>query len=134
MADDDELAAAKVRSLLLEKYPTLDVSLSTVKRARMELGWTAKKTRYGALISEVNREKRVEWCTEKVTTGDMEFDDVIFSNRCTAQLESHHRITFYKKGQPIKYKMKAKHPPTVNVWAGIFSHGATNVVVFIAHM
>ena len=42
MADDDELTAAKVCSLLLEKYPTLDVSLSTVKRARMELGWTAK--------------------------------------------------------------------------------------------
>ena len=52
MAEDDELTAAKVLSLLQEKFPTLNVSLSTVKRARMELGWTAKKTRYGALISE----------------------------------------------------------------------------------
>ena len=130
MADNDEFTAAKVRSLLVDKYPTLAVSLSTVKRARMELGWTAKKTRYGALISEVNREKRVEWCTERVTTRDLEFDDVIFSDECTVQLELHCRITFYKKGQPIKYKMKAKHPPKVNVLAGISSCGATNVVVF----
>ncbi len=36
-----------------------------------------------------------------------------------------------KKGQPVRYKMKAKHPPKVNVWAGISSRGATNVVVFM---
>ena len=29
-------------------------------------------------------------CTERVTTRDMEFDDVIFTNVCTVQLESHH--------------------------------------------
>ena len=27
--------------------------------------------------------------------------------------------------------MKAKHPPKVNVWAGIYSHGAANVVIFM---
>ena len=54
----------------------------------------------------------------------MDFDDVVFSDECTVQLESHRKITFYKKGQPIRYKMKAKHPPKVNVWAGISSRGA----------
>ena len=29
-------------------------------------------------------------CTERVTTRDMEFDDMIFTNVCTVQLESHH--------------------------------------------
>ena len=130
MGEDDELTATKLRDKLLERFPTLNVSVSTVKRARMELGWTAKKTRYGALVSEVNQEKRVNWCKEWMETGDMDFDDVIFSDECTVQLEAHRRITFYKKGQPIRYKMKAKHPPKVNVWAGISSRGATNVVVF----
>ena len=130
MAEDDELTATKLHAMLKEKFPTLNVSVSTVKRSRMELGWAAKKTRYSALIPEVNQEKRAEWCTEQQTTGDMDFDDVIFTDECTVQLESHRRITFYKKGQPVKYKMKAKHPPKVNVWAGISSRGATNVVVF----
>ena len=130
MADDDELTATKLQAILKEKYPSLNVSVSAVKRARVELGWTAKKTRYGALVSEVNQEKRVEWCRERQETGDMEIDDVLFTDECTVQLDSHRRVTFYKKGQPVKYKMKAKHPPKVNVWAGISSHGATKVVVF----
>ena len=41
------------------------------------------------------------------------------------------RITFYKKGQLIRYKMKAKYPPKVNVCAQISSCEATNVVVFV---
>ena len=132
MADDDKLTATKVHAMLKEKYPALIVNVNTVKRARMELGWTAKKTRYGAMISENNQEKRVEWCRERLDTGDTDFDDVIFTDECTVQLESHRRITFYKKGQPIRYKMKAKHPPKVNVWAGISARGATQVVVFTA--
>ena len=130
MATDDELTATNLLAMLKEKYPSLNVSESTVKRARVELGWAAKKTRYGAMISENNQEKRVEWCKERLETGDTDFDDVIFSDECTVQLESHRRITFYKKGQPVRYKMKAKHPPKVNVWGGISSRGATKVAVF----
>jgi len=132
--ENDELTATKLQAILKEKYPLLNVSVSTVKRARMELGWTAKKTRYGALVSEVNQEKQVEWCREQQETGDMESDDVLFTDECTVQLDSHRRVMFYKKGQPVKYKMKAKHPPKVNVWAGISSRGATKVVVFTGRL
>lgn len=52
----------------------------------MELGWTAKKTTYGAMISESNQEKRVEWCRERLDTGDTDFDDVIFTDECMVQL------------------------------------------------
>ena len=70
MADNDELSAPKLTSLLKEKYPELaDVSLSTVKRAGRELGWVAKKTRYCALISGANQEKRLEWCKERRPDG-----------------------------------------------------------------
>ena len=46
MATDDELIATKLLAMLNEKYPLLNVSESTVKRVRVELGWAAKKTRY----------------------------------------------------------------------------------------
>ena len=72
----------------------------------------------------------MEWCRERIPTGDMDFDDVLFTDECIVQLESHRRITFYKKDQPIKYKMKAKHPPKVNIWASISARGAMKVVVF----
>ena len=89
MATDDELTATNLLAMLKGKYSSLNVSESTVKRARVELGWAAKKTRYGAIISENNQEKRVEWCKERLETGDADFDDIIFSDECTVQLESH---------------------------------------------
>lgn len=68
-----------------------------MKRVRMYLGLSAKKTRYSAMVSETNREKRVEWCQERLSTGDMDFEDIVFTDECTLQLESHRQITFYKK-------------------------------------
>ena len=42
----------------------------------------------------------MEWYKGRIETGDTDFDNV-FSDECTMQLESHRRITFCKKGQPI---------------------------------
>lgn len=130
MADNDELSISKLHSILMEEFPDLSVSQSTVKRARRELGWVAKKTRYCALISDANKEKRLEWCKRQQESGDLEFDDVVWTDECTVQLESYRRITFRKKSQPVRYRMKPKHPPKIHVWAGISRRGATNVVIF----
>ena len=40
---DNELTTRKLHHLLVEKFPNLDVSNSTVKRARRELGWVSSK-------------------------------------------------------------------------------------------
>ncbi len=130
MAENDELSAPKLHHMLLLQFPGLTVSESTVKRARRELGWVAKKTRYCALISETNQEKRVQWCEQQTESGDLDFENVLWTDECTVQLESHRRITFHKLGQTVRYKMRAKHPPKINVWAGISCRGATKVVVF----
>ena len=130
MAGNDELSAPKLHAMLSEKYPELVVSQSTVKRARRELGWVAKKTRYCALISGSNQEKRLEWCKAQQASGDVEFENVLWTDECTIQLESHRRITFHKKGEPIQYRMRPKHPPKLNIWAGISRRGATKVVIF----
>ena len=60
MAKDDELTGIKLLGMLKEEFSDVSVSLSTVKRAKRELGWVVKKTRYCALISENNQEKRVQ--------------------------------------------------------------------------
>lgn len=130
MSEDDELTAVKLLAKLKDQFPDLSVSINTIKRAKRELGWAAKKTRYCALISESNQEKRVEWCQKQVEEGDLEFENVVWTDECTVQLESHRRFCFRKKGQPVKYRMKPKHPPKVNIWAGISRRGATQVVIF----
>ena len=97
--------------MLKAKYPSVDVSESTIKRTRKELGWVAKRTRYCALISEKNRDARVTWCNEQIAEGDLYFENVVWSDECTVQLESYHHITFRKKGQLVVYRMGPKHPP-----------------------
>ena len=57
MASDDELTTMKLHTMLIAKFPTLNVSMSAVKRVHMELGWMVKKTRCGALVSETDQEK-----------------------------------------------------------------------------
>lgn len=42
----------------------------------------AKKTKYGALVSEANQEKCVDWCKERLETGYMYFNDGTFSDKC----------------------------------------------------
>ena len=39
----DELTTRKLHHLLVEKFPNLDVSNSTIKQARRELSWVSSK-------------------------------------------------------------------------------------------
>ena len=98
MAKDDELTGIKLLRILKEEFPDVSVSLSTVKRAKRELGWVVKKTRYCALISENNQEKRVQWCQKQIDDGDLEFENVVWTDKCIVQLESCRRFCFRKEG------------------------------------
>ena len=130
MADNPELTGTQLTDLLKDHFPATKVSKSTVKRVRRELGWISKKTRYCALISDVNRLKHVEWCKERQRRNDLEFSDVIWTDKCTVQLESHRKRYFHKEGQPPRLTGKPKHPPKVNLWGGISHKGASTLVIF----
>ena len=78
-----------------EKYPEVSISISTIKRVRRELGWVAKRTRHCAMITEVNKENRVEWRQEQIREGDLSFNNVVWMDEYTVQLESHYRITYH---------------------------------------
>ena len=44
MAKDDELTGIKLLRMLKEEFPDVSVSLSTVKKAKCELGWVVKRS------------------------------------------------------------------------------------------
>ena len=51
LADSDELTARRLLVMLQEKWPDLNVLLSTIKRARKDdLGWVKSKPKYCELI------------------------------------------------------------------------------------
>ena len=58
------------------------------------------------------------------------FEDVIWTDETSVQLESHHRFHCYKKGTKPRYKPRPKHPIKVHVWEGISCRDATGVCIF----
>ena len=54
LSDNDELTARQARNLLTEKWPSLRVSLPTIKRIRKELGWVCTKPHYCQLLRDVS--------------------------------------------------------------------------------
>ena len=130
MAENKELTSRQLYQKLLEEFPGVKTSISSVKRARRELGWVCKRSRYCALITETNKEKRLKWCEERQQTNDLQFSDVIFTDECTIQLESHRKVCYRKKKEPAPLCAKPKHPPKINVWGGISARGSTSLVMF----
>ena len=130
MANDDELTARRLRDLLEAEWPELKISLSTIKRVRKyELGWIRSRPKYCQLVRIINKEKRLAWCRSRLEEGD-QFDNVLWSDECSVQLDHHGRLCFRKIKQPRKLKPKPKHPPKVHIWAAISKQGATSIVIF----
>ena len=131
MAENDELTALDLMELLVDKFGRFECSYSlrTIARVRLELGWTFSTTQYCQAIRDANKDKRVEWCKQRLMEGET-FDDVIFTDESTIQLDRHGRKSFRKRGAPRKLKYRHKHPPKLHVWARISRRGATNIVMF----
>ena len=68
---------------------------------------------------DANKVKRLKWAQEN---KDMDFDDVIYTDESTVQIETHYRTCCYKRGQKPCYKPMPKHPAKAHVWAGITHH------------
>lgn len=133
MAENDEANSTKLLELLTEKWPTLQVSKPTIKRARKKLGWVATRPKYCQLVRDANKEKRLIWCVEQLHNNE-QFDDVIFTDECSVQLDNHSRICFRRIKQLRKYKPRPKHPIKVHIWGGISKSGATSIVIFTGIM
>jgi len=102
MEADCDLTSRQLHSMVVKEYPDLSVSVSTIQRARRALGWNSKRARYCAMISDINKEKRMTWCLDHVAEGDLELSDVIWTDESSIQLESHCKTVYQKWGQPIQ--------------------------------
>jgi transposase len=99
MRKDDETTAYQLHQLLSEKG--YSISLRTILRCRTTLGWTFRGSAYCQLIRDANKVKRLQWTQEH---RDDSFDDVIWTDECTVQMESHRRFACRKRGEAPRPK------------------------------
>ena len=131
MLKNDELTDSDLMDMMQDKFgrKAIRYSMRTLARARQDLGWAFGTARYCQAIRESNKLKRVEWC-EQHFLEEENFNNVIFMDKSTVQLENYCRKCFRQRGAPRKMKYKFKHPQKVHVWGGISKRGATKIVIF----
>ena len=133
MDKDNELTTPRLKECLLERFPDVTASERTIARAREELGWVHQTAKYAQLVREVNKSIRLEWVQKMIQESET-FDDVIFTDESTFQVEYHARKAYRRIGEPRILRQRPKHPAKIHVWAGISKRGATQIVLFKANM
>ena len=124
MMQDDKTTAKELVSAL---RATGDfVSKFTALKGRRSFGWISRGSAYCQLIRAANRKKRYRWALENFGAG---FDDVIWSDETSVQMEPHCRFC-RKKSQKPQYIPRPKHPVKDHVWAGISWNGPTKACIF----
>ena len=126
MREDDETTAVQLHALLT--LHDISISLSTILRSRSILGWTFRGSKYCQLV---NKHKRFQWAYDNyVEHLDHGFENVIWTDETTVQLESHRKHSYRKRGEQPTLKPRPKHPVKLHVWAGISKRGATPIFIF----
>lgn len=116
----------------------INISRRTVRDLRFRLGFRVCMPRDVPIISEPNAQKRVEFCRRTIAAGER-FENVLFTDECTVQLEHHSRFCFRSVNDdgtlgPRPFAAKAKHPFKVNVWGGISWKGQCPIAYFKVNM
>lgn len=94
------------------------------------VGFTSKNT----VLRTHQREESREAGQELIKNNDLDFADVIWTDECSAQLESHRKVTYHRIGEPARMCSRPKHPAKVHVWGRISKRGATAIVIFTGIM
>ncbi|XP_064417187.1 transposable element Tcb1 transposase [Latimeria chalumnae] len=125
--EDDEITATEIQYRLKRDHQLI-VSTSSIRKVHQKLGWKYGRARFCPLIREVNWEKRflqaIQWQDAAET-----FDDVIFMDETTVELERHTKYSFRKQGHSAM-KPRPKHPYKIHAWGAISKRGPGPLVVF----
>ena len=109
LSENDELTSKE----LSEKLSTecgIQVSATTVRRVRRNvLDWKTESARYCQFVRDPNKIKRLVFAL-KTKTEKNTFEDVIFTDETSVQIEQYARICFRKDGTQPKRKGRPKHP------------------------
>jgi transposase len=110
--ENPERSSFELQHILIQEA-NLVISASYIRTLRRRLGWICKRTKYGQMIRDTNKEKRVLWATKQLEAGE-NFDDVIFSDEASFEVQRSATRTFYKKGERPRLQPKPKHPIKVS--------------------
>ena len=92
MREDDKTTATQLQAKLADYG--IYVSLVTILRNRHLLGWVYRGSAYCQSICSVNKEKTLKWVRSHL---DDTFDDVIWTDETSIQLDAHRRFATEKK-------------------------------------
>ena len=112
--EDDETTAYQLHKLLMETGHRL--SICTVLRCRLQLGWTFRGSAYCQLIREANKVKRLAWAQQYLCETNEGFKDVIWMDESSIQLDIHKRFCYKKDGQAAKSKPRWVESYTVAIY------------------
>ena len=118
MSNDDETMAHQLHKLLNEKG--IVISINTILRCHKTLGWTFRGSAYCQLIRVVNKQKILEWAQQYLNEAKDGFDDTIFSDEPTIQLETHKYFCYRKKGCKPKRKPRSYILYSVIIYWNLF--------------
>ncbi|GMS81999.1 hypothetical protein PENTCL1PPCAC_4174, partial [Pristionchus entomophagus] len=105
------------------------IGQSVVARVRGSMGLQRKNERYGAMVREQNRPKRVEWAKEKIDKEEM-FLNVFFADEASVLLENESGFVWVKPNDPYSHiTPHPKHPLRVMIWVAISMRGPAEVKV-----
>ena len=125
MKKNDETTATTLCTFFLQHG--LEISIRTILRGRKQLGWSYCGSAYCQLIWEPNNVKRKDWALKYLHD---DFQNVVWTDETTVQLECHKRFCCRKNRIHPQYKPHPKHPIKMHVWAGISWEGPTPVCIF----
>ena len=108
MHENDELTSRELKEKLSNECD-VQISEATIRRARRKLGWKVENARYCQLVREQNKIKRLAFCLKAFTEKD-KFENVIFTDETSVQMEQYARVCFHKDGTQPKRKGRPKHP------------------------
>ena len=98
MVGNDETTVKELKEKL--EVETAKLSCSTVLRCRRSLGWTHRGSAYCQLIREGNKAKRLAWATQYLPEASTGFNNVIYTDESSVQLEAHRQHSCHRIGQP----------------------------------
>ena len=130
MEENDELTANKIRQKLDERF-NIVFSASKIKRLRKGLGWYGTGMKYCQLVRDANKIKRLDFATLNINAN---FDNVLWSDESTIQLDWNGKLSFHRWWEPVKLKGKPKHPYKINVWGCISKRGTSPLFMFTGIM
>ena len=90
---DDETTAEQLHVLLMSCR--FRISRKTIFYCRADLGWTFRGSAYCQLIRKSNKAKPLQWARDHTQDA---FENVIWTNECSVQLETHKKFCCRKQG------------------------------------